>query len=69
VNLRQAAAKAPAAQQWLVDLYYQLGMAEKAKGSRAAAVTALKKYLSLAPADAPSRHEVEQQLASLGAAP
>jgi tetratricopeptide (TPR) repeat protein len=69
VNLRQAAAKAPAGQKWLIDLYYQLGMAEKAKGSRAAAVTALKKYLSLAPTDAPSRHEVEQQLASLGAAP
>ncbi|HEX3695214.1 MAG TPA: tetratricopeptide repeat protein [Polyangia bacterium] len=68
-HLRQAAAKAPPGVQWLSDLYYQLGVAEKSKGARAAAVAAFKKYLTLAPAEAPSRHEVQQQLVSLGAAP
>ena len=68
VHLRLAGAKAPASGQWLPDLFYQLGVAEKNRGSRAAAIAAFKKYLTLAPPDAPSRHEVQEQLASLGAA-
>jgi tetratricopeptide (TPR) repeat protein len=64
-QLRVAAPKVPPAAGWTADFYFQLGFAEKSKGSRPAAVAALKKYLTLAPSDAPSRHEVERVLASL----
>jgi tetratricopeptide (TPR) repeat protein len=65
VQLRLAAPKVPPAAVWTADFYFQLGFAEKAKGSRAAALGALKKYLTLAPSDAPSRREVERVLGSL----
>jgi tetratricopeptide (TPR) repeat protein len=64
--LRQAAAKAPPRAGWLADLYFQLGFAEAAAGSKASAVTALKRFLEVAPADAPTRPEVERQLRKLG---
>jgi Tfp pilus assembly protein PilF len=68
-HLRLAASRAPTAARWLTDLYFQLGFAEKAKGTRPAAAAALKKYLTLAPPDAPSRGEVERQLTTLSAGP
>ena len=62
MKLRLAAPKVPANAVWTPDLYFQLGYAERARGTRPAAVAALKKYLTLAPSDAPARHEVEQLL-------
>ena len=47
---------------WTPDFFSQLGYAERARGTRPAAIAALKKYLTLAPSDAPARHEVEQML-------
>jgi tetratricopeptide (TPR) repeat protein len=65
VHLRAAAAKVPPGGVWTADFYFQLGYAEKARGTRPAAAAALKKYLQLAPADAPSRNEVERLLGEL----
>jgi tetratricopeptide (TPR) repeat protein len=65
-QLRLAASRVPADGPWTADFYFQLGFAEKAKGNRPAAIAALKRYLTIAPADAPSRHEVDRLLASLG---
>lgn len=65
VQLRAAAPKVPPNGVWTADFYFQLGFAEKARGTRPAAAAALKKYLALAPADAPSRGEVERLLGEL----
>jgi tetratricopeptide (TPR) repeat protein len=65
VQLRAAAPKVPSNGVWTPDFYFQLGFAEKARGTRSAAAAALKKYLALAPADAPSRGEVERLLGEL----
>jgi tetratricopeptide (TPR) repeat protein len=65
VQLRAAAPKVPQGAVWTADFYFQLGFAEKARGSRPSAAAALKKYLALAPADAPSRGEVERLLGEL----
>jgi len=64
-QLRLAAPKVPANAVWTPDFYFQLGYAERARGTRPAAVAALKKYLTLAPSDAPARHEVEQLLGNI----
>jgi tetratricopeptide (TPR) repeat protein len=64
-HLRQAAAKVPQGVPWAADLQFQLGTAEAAAGSRGGAAVALKKYLEVAPPDAPARSEVEKQLARL----
>jgi tetratricopeptide (TPR) repeat protein len=64
-HLRQAAAKVPQGVPWAADLQFQLGTAEAAAGSRGGAAVALKKYLEVAPLDAPARSEVEKQLARL----
>ena len=47
---------------WRVDLYFQLGFAETRQGSRDRALTAFRRYLELAPADAPARVEVTRQI-------
>jgi hypothetical protein len=65
IQLRAAAAKVPANTVWTADFYFQLGYAERARGTRPAATAALKKYLSVAPSDAPARHEVEQMLGQI----
>jgi tetratricopeptide (TPR) repeat protein len=65
VQLRAAAPKVPQNGVWTPDFYFQLGFAEKARGTRPAAAAALKRYLVLAPADAPSRGEVERLLGEL----
>ncbi len=64
-NLRLAAARLRDKAPWEQDLYFQLGFAELAAGSRASGAAAFKKYLALAPQDAPARPEVERQLAKL----
>jgi tetratricopeptide (TPR) repeat protein len=65
VQLRLAAPKLPPNAVWTPDFYFQLGYAERARGTRPAATAALKKYLTLAPSDAPARHEVEQALGNI----
>ena len=50
---------------WRADLYFQLGFAEVAAGSRQLGATALQKYLDAAPQDAPSRPEAERELTRL----
>jgi tetratricopeptide (TPR) repeat protein len=64
-HLRRAAAHAPDAAEWSAELYFQLGTAESTGGHRSAAVVAFKKYIDLAPADAPARPEVEKQIRRL----
>ena len=66
VKGRQAAAKAPEKASWRVDAFYQLGYAEITAGTRSQAAVALRKYLELAPPDAPARPEVDKKLQSLG---
>ena len=65
LQLRLAVPKLPPNAVWAPDFYFQLGYAERARGTRPAATAALKKYLTLAPSDAPARHEVEQALGNL----
>ena len=47
---------------WRVDLYFQLGFAETRQGSRDRALAAFRRYLELAPGDAPARVEVTRQI-------
>jgi protein O-GlcNAc transferase len=47
---------------WLGDLYFQLGFAEFRQGSRDRALAAFRRYLEIAPADAPARAEVTRQI-------
>ena len=65
VHFRQAAALNPKETPWLADLLFQLGFAEAASGSKGNAATALKRYLDVAPRDAPARPEAERQLARM----
>ena len=65
-HFRKAAAKAPAQASWRADLYFQLAQAELLTGAKAAALTDFKKFLDIAPPDAPARHEATQQVARLG---
>jgi tetratricopeptide (TPR) repeat protein len=64
--LRQAAArKASSGATWEGDLYFQLALAELNGGSRGAAAGALRRYLEVAPPDAPARPEAEKMLGKL----
>jgi cytochrome c-type biogenesis protein CcmH/NrfG len=65
-HLRKAASKVPDSAEWKAELYFHLGSAEATAGARAAALAAYQKYMTLAPADAPSRPEVEKQIRRLG---
>ena len=47
---------------WRVDLYFQLGFAETRQGSRDRALAAFRRYLEVAPGDAPARVEVTRQI-------
>ncbi len=47
---------------WRPDLYFQLGFAELRQGSKDKGITAFKRYLDIAPADAPARAEVARQI-------
>jgi tetratricopeptide (TPR) repeat protein len=53
---------APADVGWRPDLYFQLGFAELRHGARDRALAAFRKYLEVAPADAPARVEVTRQI-------
>jgi tetratricopeptide (TPR) repeat protein len=61
-ELRAAAETLPAEGAWRADLFFQLGFAEKRQGSPARAQSAFRRYLELAPLDAPARAEVTRQL-------
>ena len=65
-HFRKAAAKAPEQAPWRADLYFQLAQAELLTGAKAFALVDFKKYLDIAPPDAPARHEATQQVARLG---
>jgi len=65
-HLRAATDHAAAGAAWRPDAYFQLGFAEQRTGNRERSVAAFRRYLELAPSDAPARGEVEKQL---GAAP
>lgn len=62
-HLRAAAEHVPATATWRADLYFQLGFAEQRQGSHERATVAFRRYLELAPPDAPARAEVRRQLA------
>jgi tetratricopeptide (TPR) repeat protein len=64
-HFRSAAAKPLNKVAWEADLFFQLGFAEAAGGSRGGAITALRHYLDLSATDAPARPEAERQLARL----
>jgi hypothetical protein len=55
----------PANAPWESEVYFQLGQAELLTGSKSASLAAFKKYLELAPQDAPSRPEAMRQVTLL----
>ncbi|MEO5767229.1 MAG: hypothetical protein ABIS92_02665, partial [Polyangia bacterium] len=59
------AVPAPAPPAWRADLFFQLGFAELRQGGRDRALLAFKRYLEIAPADAPARAEVNRQVSAL----
>lgn len=65
-QLRAAAEHVPAVPDptatWRAELYFTLGFAEARAGSRERAAAAFRKYLDLAPPDAPARSEAAKQL-------
>ena len=63
-DLRMAAEHPPGEGTWLPDLYFQLGFAEKRQGTTPRSQAAFRKYLDLAPPDAPARAEVTKELAN-----
>jgi tetratricopeptide (TPR) repeat protein len=65
VELRKVAGGVPEKAAWQADFYFELGEAERTKGTRPAAVIAYRRYLELALPDAPARHEVERRLREL----
>ena len=64
-NLRKATVKVPDDADWRADLYFQLAQAELLTGAKAAALTDFKKFLDIAPPNAPTRPEAQDQVARL----
>jgi tetratricopeptide (TPR) repeat protein len=64
-NLRKATAKVPDDADWRADLYFQLAQAELLTGAKPAALSDFKKFLDIAPANAPTRPEATDQVARL----
>jgi len=64
-HLRIAGAKVPEDADWRPDIYFQLAQAELLSGAKAAALTDFKKFLEIAPPDAPTRPEATHQVAKL----
>jgi len=64
-HFRKAMAKAPDKVAWLPDLCFQLAQAELLSGAKAAALADFKKYLEIAPPNAPARPEAAQQVRRL----
>jgi tetratricopeptide (TPR) repeat protein len=56
------AATAATEPSWRPDFYFQLGFAELHQGSRDRALAAFRRYLEVAPQDAPARVEVTRQI-------
>ncbi len=65
-HFRKAEAKAPEKITWRADLYFGLAQAELLTGAKALALSDFKKYLAIAPPDAPARPEATQEVARLG---
>jgi tetratricopeptide (TPR) repeat protein len=65
-HLKLAIAHIPPKTEWEAELYFQLATAEVTGGSKPAALAAFKKYLDIAPDDAPSRPEAKRQIVRLG---
>jgi tetratricopeptide (TPR) repeat protein len=65
-HLRKAVAHVPEKADWEAELYFQLATAEVTGGAKAAALASFKKYLEIAPSDAPSRPEAKRQVVRLG---
>ena len=65
-HLKIAVAHVPEKTDWEPELYFQLGTAEVTGGSKPAALAAFKKYLEIAPKDAPSLPEAKRQVVRLG---
>jgi tetratricopeptide (TPR) repeat protein len=68
-HFRKAAAKAPDDSPWRADLVFQLAQAELLTGSKAAALADFKRYLEIAPPNAPARPEATEQVDRLGGGP
>jgi tetratricopeptide (TPR) repeat protein len=64
-HFRKAITKIPANAPWESELYFQIGQAELLTGSKSASLAAFKKYLEIAPQDAPSRPEAMRQVTRL----
>ncbi len=64
-HLRKASARVSEASPWRADLCFQLAQAELLVGSKPAALAGFKRYLQIAPANAPARPEAAQQVARL----
>jgi tetratricopeptide (TPR) repeat protein len=64
-NLRKATVKVPDDADWRADLYFQLAQAELLTGAKAAALTDFRKFLDIAPPNAPTRPEAQDQVARL----
>jgi tetratricopeptide (TPR) repeat protein len=65
-HLRKAAAHIPEKADWEAEMYFQLATAEVTGGAKGAALASFKKYLEIAPGDAPSRPEAKRQVVRLG---
>jgi tetratricopeptide (TPR) repeat protein len=65
-HFRKAVAKASEEATWRADATFQLAQAEVLTGAKAPALADFKKFLDIAPQDAPSRPEATQQVARLG---
>jgi tetratricopeptide (TPR) repeat protein len=65
-HFRKAIARAPEKAIWGSEIHFQLAQAYLLTNSKANALAAFKKYLEVAPGDAPSRPEAERQVGLLG---
>jgi Flp pilus assembly protein TadD len=65
-HLRKANARVSETAPWRPDLCFQLAQAELLVGSKQAALAGFRRYLEIAPANAPARPEAAQQVMRLG---
>jgi tetratricopeptide (TPR) repeat protein len=65
-HFRKASAKAADDAPWRADLYFSLAQGELLTGAKAAALADFKKYLEIAPPNAPARPEATEQVTRLG---
>jgi Flp pilus assembly protein TadD len=65
-HFQKAMAKAPDKAAYLPDLCFQLAQAQLLSGAKAAALANFKKYLEIAPPNAPAIPEANRQIVALG---